>query len=283
MTVLRWQACTGEGEAFLDSVAADPGGTLLAMDFDGTLAPIVDDPESSRMHEGAAAALARLGSALGKIAIITGREVSAVRRLGCLDERAGLERVSVLGQYGVERYDADTGAMRMPPQPDLARVERDLGELISGLGGLGRGVRLEHKGRAIGVHTRLAADPARAVELLTGPVTELAARHGLRVEPGKFVLELRSSTMSKGDALNELVTELRPTRVAMLGDDHGDRPAFELLPRLRGDGLVCCAVFSGSDESPDSLAELADVACDGPDGVAAWLSALADALESAPR
>lgn len=283
MTVLRWQAHTDEGRGFLDAVAADPGGTLLAMDFDGTLAPIVDDPESARMHEGAAAALAQLGGALGKIAIITGRGVESVRRLGRLDERAGLERVSILGQYGVERYDADTGALRIPSQPDLARAERDLSDLISGLGGLGRGVRLEHKGRAIGVHTRLAPDPARAFALLAGPVEELAAVHGLRVEPGKFVLELRSSTLSKADALIELVTQLRPTRVAMLGDDRGDLPAFEVLPRLRREGLVCCAVFSGSDESPDNLANLADVVCDGPDGVAAWLNALAGRLESAPR
>lgn len=278
MTVLPWQASTGAGHAFLDAVAKDPGGTLLAMDFDGTLAPIVDDPERSRMHEGAAAALAELGPILGKMAIITGRAVAAVRRLGNLDNRSGLERLSILGQYGVERYDADTGMLRMPPQPDLTSLEQELAGLIAGMGPCGEGVRLEHKGRAIGVHTRLASDPVRAFAMLEDPVKRLAAAHGLRVEPGRFVLEVRSSTKSKADALSELIDQFRPSRVAMIGDDLGDLPAFELLAELRRGGLVCCAVLSGSSEAPDGLADVADVTCEGPDGVASWLGTLATRL-----
>ena len=275
MTVLPWQARTGAGRAFLDAVADNPGGTLLAMDFDGTLAPIVDDPEHSRMHEGAAAALAQLGRTLGKMAIITGRGVAAVRRLGRLDTWSGLERLSILGQYGVERYDADTGLLRMPPQPDLTALQHELAGLIAGMGPCGEGVRLEDKGRAIGVHTRLASDPARAFAMLEEPVKRIAAAHGLRVEPGRFVLEVRASARSKADALTELISQFRPSRVAMIGDDLGDLPAFELLAELRRGGLICCAVFSGSSEAPDGLTDVADVTCEGPDGVASWLEALA--------
>ena len=60
---------------FRDAVIADPGGTLLALDFDGTLAHIVDDPAQAYAHGHSIAALGRLGGVIGQIAIITGRPV----------------------------------------------------------------------------------------------------------------------------------------------------------------------------------------------------------------
>lgn len=201
---MSWNAVTDHAQDFLNAAAHDPSSVLLALDFDGTLAPIVDDPEDSRMHDGAAEALALLGERLGHVAIITGRGVAVVRRLGRLEEREGFGRVVVLGQY--------------------------------------------------------------------------CAEHQLILEPGRNVLELRASALTKGDSLRALVAETGATVVAMGGDDLGDLPAFEALREMRAAGLTTCAVVSGSAEQP-MMAEQADVLAEGPDGVAAWLRDLAAALD----
>lgn len=270
---MSWNAVTDHAQAFLDAAAADPSKVLLALDFDGTLAPIVDDPEDSRMHDGAAEALALLGRRLGQIAVITGRGVSVVRRLGRLTERPGLEDVIVLGQYGAERWEAATGTETPPAVPESINAARESVRRIIADCPVD-GVVLEDKGRALGVHTRRAADPEAAYEWLRLPLGLLAREHGLIVEPGRNVLELRASSLTKGDALRGLVAETGATVVAMCGDDLGDLPAFELLHELRAQGLITCAVISGSAEQP-VMAEQADVLADGPDGVASWLHRLA--------
>lgn len=270
-----FRAVTQAGRAAIDAIAADPTGTLLACDFDGTLAPIVADPSASRMLDGSRAALAELGPRLGRIAIVTGRPVAAVRDLGRLDGQAGLERVLVLGQYGQERWDAATGSLDVPPEPTAVREAiAELEGLLSrdDLPAVVAGTSLEDKGRAVGVHTRRAADPAAALDWLTEPVTGIAERHGMAIEPGRMVLELRSATTSKGDALRSVVEAENPRVVVMCGDDLGDIPAFEYVHELPGG--VC--VVSGSPEQPQ-VAEHADVLCDGPEGVAAFLQALAEA------
>lgn len=271
-----WQAVTPEARHFLEAAAAHPGDVLLALDFDGTLAPIVDDPDDSRLLPESAAQLARLGEKLGHIAIITGRPVSAVRRLGDLDDRDGLGNLVVLGQYGVERWDAATGRESGEEVP--AGVAQALGELQAVTAGH-EGVHLEDKGRAIGVHTRRATDPDATLRELEPAVRMIAEQHSLTVEPGRYVLELRSSTTTKGDALLALVEETGAKVVAMCGDDLGDIPAFRATHELRDRGLIACTVASASEEQP-MLAANADVVADGPAGVAEWLRALADAVDS---
>lgn len=277
MTPRTWRTVNDNDQAFRNVVRSQPGRVLLAMDFDGTLAPMVPNPEDSRMHPPSAEALKTLGRRLGKLAIVTGRGAETVRRLGELDGREGLERITVLGQYGVERWDADTGALRIPDAPpEVQAARRDLVAMLASLAAEGRqvaGVHLEDKGRAIGVHTRRADNPDAAMTAIDEPTRAIAAKHGLHFEPGRNVLELRSSALTKADALREIGSEFRPDAVAFLGDDLGDIPAFKLLAELRSKGLVCCAVVSASEEQP-ALVEYADVICDGPNGIADWLHSL---------
>lgn len=274
-----WEARTDAATSFLEAAAAHPERVLLAMDFDGTLAPIVPDPDDSRLLEASAEAFADLGPLLGQIAIVTGRGVATVRRLGRLDERAGLERLVVLGQYGAERWDALSGAETPAERP--AAIDAVRGEVDALLAAPAfAGVAVEDKGRALGIHTRRSADPRRVYAELLGPLTSLADKHSLTLEPGRSVLELRASASTKGEALGALVAETGASIVAMCGDDLGDLPAFDLLEELRQQGAVTCAVVSSSAEQPQ-LAERADVLADGPEGVAAWLHDLAATIASA--
>ena len=66
-----WVATTSAGQDVVDAIAAEPQTTLLAMDFDGTLAPIVSDPTQSRILPASRDAIGHIGAALGGCAIIT--------------------------------------------------------------------------------------------------------------------------------------------------------------------------------------------------------------------
>ena len=272
---------TAAGAKALQAIIRSPGDTLIGLDFDGTLAPIVNDPEQAYADPAAVAALGRLGERLGAVAVITGRPVRTVVRLGGFDAVAGLGSMVVLGQYGVERWNAAQNSYELPPAPaEIQAVAEELPELLDSLD-LSE-VRLEHKGRAIGVHTRTLPDPAEAFGRLEAPVHELADRHGLRVEPGKNVWEIRASGMDKGAALRSVVTETGAKQVVFAGDDLGDLPAFEAVQALRGEGLPGLLVCSASYEE-DALVAISDVILDGTAGVAEWLTALADAIDGAAR
>ncbi|SKB08068.1 trehalose-phosphatase [Aeromicrobium choanae] len=250
----------------------EPGGTLLALDFDGTLAPIVDDPASAWIHPDSLAALRRLGPVLRELTIITGRPVEQVRRLGRFEDGPGLDRMVVCGQYGAERWDAASGEVRRPHRPqavsDLAArlpqwlVEHDASR-----------IRIEDKGLAIALHTRGVAPGL--LDELRPQIEALAAEVGLHLEPGRQVIELRSAGTDKGQTLRRVVGRVEPGAVIYAGDDLGDLPAFEEGIALREQGMDVTLVCSASDEQ-DALVALADVVLDGPDAVAAWLGDLAD-------
>ena len=281
MTARLWEARSTQGKRFIEAFVENPGGALLAFDFDGTLAPIVDDPEDSRIHEGSAQVLAEIGDRVGQLVIITGRGVDAVRRLGKLDDRTGLSSLVVLGQYGVERWDAATGEVRQPEVPAaIAEAWVELRALVAELEQSGvdvAGLYLEDKKRAIGIHTRRVKDSEALMTRLREPVRELAERHGLILEPGRSVLEVRASSQNKGDALREMVEQAQPAIVAMVGDDLGDLPAFDAIHELQLAGLVCARVVSASTEQ-SALDSRADIRCEGPDGVAEWLADLASRM-----
>ncbi len=127
------------------------------------------------------------------------------------------------------------------------------------------------------MHTRRAGDPQAAFEALRAPLAELAGRHGLIVEPGRMVLELRPPGMDKGVALLDHVRRTGAGSVVYAGDDLGDLPAYGAVEKLRADGVPGVLVCSGSDEVTE-LRERADVVVDGPRGVVALLRALASRL-----
>lgn len=253
-------------------VVADPSGTLLALDFDGTLAHIVDDPAEAFAHARSVRALRRLGAVLGQVAIVTGRPVDQALRLGGFEGLDGLERLVIFGQYGAERWDARSGHEGMVERPEsIARLADLLPEWLAERDA--SHVRIEDKGLAIAVHTRGVA-PA-LLDTLAGPLTELAHGLGLTVEPGRQVVELRATGCDKGDAVRALVEASSARHVVFAGDDLGDLPAFDAVDALRESGVGGLLICSASTEQ-DALVARADVVLDGPDEVAAWLEALAD-------
>ena len=272
------EARTPAGTRALQAIVEQPERTLVGLDFDGTLSPIVDDPEQAYADPAAVIALGRLAAQVAKVAVITGRPTRQAVHLGRFADVAGLGTMSVLGQYGVERWNAVGDEYLVPPDPP--EIDSVLAELPGLLASADLAeARIEHKGRAVGVHTRTLADPSGAFRRLEQPIRELASRHGLTVEPGKNVWEIRAPGIDKGIVLRDLVAEVDAQQVIFAGDDLGDLPAFRVALALRDEGLHTLLVCSASQEE-DALTEIADVIVDGPPGITAWLTALADEIEA---
>jgi len=254
------------------AVIADPAGTLLALDFDGVLSHIVEDPSQAFAHEPSVAALSRLGRTLGQIAIITGRPVRQALELGGFLGHDDLGHLIICGQYGAERWDAATGRIIEPaPSAAIAQLSATLPDWLAAHGG--EQLRIEDKGLAVAIHTR-GIDPG-VLDELAAPLSALAAELGLVVEPGRQVLELRAARVDKGDVLRALVKETGARQVIFAGDDLGDLPAFDAVDELRASGVAGLLICSASSEQ-DALVGRADVVLDGPNEVAAWLEQLAD-------
>ncbi|MFF4711205.1 trehalose-phosphatase [Streptomyces eurythermus] len=268
---------TQSGRDGLAALLARPRTALIGLDFDGTLAPIVADPEQARAHPDAVPALAALAPHIASVAVITGRPPEVAVRYGGFAGVPGLEHLTVLGHYGAERWDAATGTVTAPPpHPGVAAARAELPRLLE-RAGTGEGIWIEEKGRALAVHTRRAADPQGAYQALRAPLADLAGRHGLIVEPGRLVLELRPPGMDKGVALLDHARAVGAGCVVYAGDDLGDLPAFAAVDTLRAEGVPGLLVCSGSTEVTE-LAERADLVVDGPEGVVGLLRALAAQL-----
>lgn len=266
---------TPEGRAGLAAILSSPGRALIALDFDGTLAPIVPDPAQARALPGAISALTELAPLTGGIAVITGRPALAAVEYGSLDLVPG---IIVLGHYGRQRWAA--GRLSSPPPPPGLAVARDRLPGVLAAAAAPPGTWIEDKQDALAVHTRRTADPAGALAALGDPLRRLAAESGLVAEPGRYVLELRPAGADKGRCLKNLAGERGRSGLMFCGDDLGDRAAFAALRELRADGLPGLAVCAGSAEVPE-LTQLADLVVDGPPGVAALLAALAARISAA--
>lgn len=240
----------------------DPADAALVLDFDGTLAPIVDDPETSAMPDGTRAALTPLVGLLGAVAVISGRPASF------LQERVALEGVRLLGLYGLEEATEEGIEIRDDVagwQPAVVRARGALKALAAAV----HGVRVEDKGHAVAVHWRNADDREAAQRAVRDAVTAVAADTGLAPVPGKMVLELRPPVAAdKGTAVARIADAF--TDVAYAGDDLGDLPAFAEVHRR--DGLAI-AVDHGT-ETPQEVRDAADLVVDGVEGMTAWLARL---------
>lgn len=240
----------------VESLRAALPDVLIATDFDGTLAPLVPDPQQSRPIDGAIDALATLARRGAQVAVITGRDAETVVRLGGLRDVPG---VIVAGIYGIETWH--DGAIETPQTPpEIDALQQRLPALLADAD---PAVWIEDKRLSLVVHGRQAADPDAALAPLREPVAALAQELGLEMHPGRDVLELRLPGFDKAGAIDRLAGDR--AGVLYLGDDLGDIPAFELLKQLRAQGRVAYGVAvasSGVAEAADaadlSVAEAAD-------------------------
>ncbi len=240
---------------------------LVAVDFDGTLAPFVDDPACARPRDGSLDLLARL-AALPRtsVAVVSGRTLADLRRV-CAPP-PGLLWV---GGHGSE---FDLGE---PVGPHDGQVVDDalLGEVIMALDRIAAahpGTRLETKPTSAVLHTR-TAERAIADQATTAALQGPGQVPGVEVLHGKEVVEISVSRATKGTALAHLRERfgISAGGLIYLGDDVTDERAFATLAQGAGD----VAVKVGSGPS------IAAHRVDGPPEVLDVLARLADLREQA--
>ena len=237
--------------------------SALLVDFDGTLAPIVDDPAFAAPLPGAVAALGALAGRLGLVAVVTGRPVAAVRR------HLADPRIVVVGQYGLER-EVDGVVV---PDPRVVPFAPAVAALADEATDRWPALRVERKGTiACTLHWRERPDAAPAAIDLTA----LAERHGLDAWPARMACEFRPPVaVDKGTAVTALLASDLPEAAwaGFVGDDHGDLVAFDAL-RTWADaapGRRSCCVAVASVEAPADLVAAADLVVDGPADLEAML------------
>ncbi|HEV2808970.1 MAG TPA: trehalose-phosphatase [Acidimicrobiales bacterium] len=209
-------------EPLLDALRAKFPDVLVALDFDGPIAAIVDRPDDARPVDTAPRALRRLAERGVPVAIITGRDVETLLRLSGLSDLPGL---TVLGVHGAQQWRG--GELTQVPEPEgLAELRSVLPEVVEAVD---PAAWVEDKGLSLVVHVRAARHPEQALVHLRPRLQAIAAQHELEVHDGKMVLEVRVPNFNKGTAMWTLLDRLEPGAALFAGDDVGDLPAFQAL------------------------------------------------------
>jgi trehalose 6-phosphate phosphatase len=244
-------------------IVAPGADGLLATDFDGTLAPIVDDPAAARPLAGAAELLEELAGHVAEVAVVSGRP------LAYLEPFFG-PRVTLVGLYGLEmrrggeRVDHPSAGVWRETMTDVADGARLKGP---------EHMRVELKGLSITLHYR---EHPEIGERVAGFARDVAGPAGLRVRPARMSVELHPPIdEDKGTILLRLAAE-RTGPVIFLGDDVGDAAGFEALGDLSDDGRAVLRVAVDSPELPAALRDRADVVVDGPEAALSLLRSLRD-------
>lgn len=200
----------------------------LFLDLDGVLAEFASTPDGvvpvSRRTEALRAIQTRLN---GRVAIVSGRTVAEIDRI------TDNVIASASGVHGLERRRADGTFLR-------AEASKSLRAVIAAFEAFARahpGVVVEDKGVSAGLHFRGAPDAAQDAESLA---RRLADEHGLMLQPGHMVLELKTPGASKGTALTAFMQEapFAGGVPVMLGDDQTDEDGFRAATNLGGFGVL---------------------------------------------
>jgi trehalose-phosphatase len=231
--------------------------SMVFLDYDGTLSPIVADPGSARLVDGAAEAL-RLVAAACPVAILSGRDLTDIRT------RVDAAGIWYAGSHGFElvapdgTYHENEEASGFVPVLDRAADElsRTLAQIP--------GVRIEHKRFAVAVHYREVA--AEHVGAIVSATHELGQRAGLRVTSGRMLVELRPDLdWDKGTTLAWIRNQIDPSGDMLpiyIGDDLTDEDAFGAI-KFDGIGIVVAHDEDGDRktaahftlQSPDHVCE----------------------------
>lgn len=237
----------------LDAVA-QVRSLLVVSDFDGTLAPIVNNPPDARALPEAAAALRALADLPDTAAaLVSGRALGVLRELSALPAT-----VHLVGSHGAE---FDSGFAHYVDEDLLARIIAELKGIARGRAG----VTVETKPASVALHVRNArpGDAEAALEA----ARRAASSWDVHVTAGKAVLEFAVVSTDKGEAIDILRDQTAASAVVFLGDDVTDEKGFA---RMRGDDV-------GIKVGPGDTAAAYRV--ESPEDVAAVLAYLFEARE----
>lgn len=280
------------GQTDLERILSRPDRLLIVSDFDGTLAEGSRDPAAATIVPLARRALRRLARIERvrperlAVAILTGRsavDVAARVRVG---------GIRYLGDHGLQIGTVPRGRLAEGLVATIgagheASLEPAaiLAERVPLLLGSPKWLFVERKGPSVAFHVRQADDRVAArsaVEAAIETIDRDLPAHDLAHYRGRLVVDLRPRLAGgKREALERLMTELRPASVIALGDDVSDADAFAVLRAARDStGIDGLAVgVTGPHGMPDEVREAADLVLSTPFEAARMLAWIARALE----
>ncbi|WP_322412002.1 trehalose-phosphatase [Microbacterium invictum] len=219
---------------------------LVALDFDGTLAPLQDEPMDARMTDDARAAVLALTGAPGTtVAFVSGRSLHDLRVIGEHDDDSP---ILLAGSHGAEFWSPGSGAASTPDDADDGELRDRLRARAEAITADLDGVWIEPKSFGFGVHTRLATpdDAARARDAIDSIVVRDAPHWRRRT--GHNIVEYAFRHEGKDTAVATLRERIGATAVLFAGDDVTDEDA---LRSLDGDDL---GIHVGTGETAATIA-----------------------------
>jgi trehalose 6-phosphate phosphatase len=198
--------------------------TLLAFDFDGTLAPIVPSPEDAFMAKKTVMLAANL-AALAKVAVVSGRGAADLRG------RLGFKPRYIIGNHGLEglHAGADRGGKKLRQARAICRTWRR--QLAKSLG-RARGIEIEDKSYSLSLHYRHAPDRRVAKVRILAAVEAL--KPCPRIINGKALFNLVPDLAAdKGTAILQIMKSAGARRLFFIGDDDTDEEVFALTALAR--------------------------------------------------
>jgi trehalose 6-phosphate phosphatase len=203
-------------------------GTALFLDLDGVLAAIEARPQDVEPLPWRSRLLRRLVEQLdGRLAIVSGRTLEEVDRI--LDGAVP----AVGAVHGLVRRRSDGRLGQPAASAGLAKVRNGLGEIAIDHPTL----MLENKGVAVALHYRQAPELGPTVRAEAG---RLAREHGMKLQLGDMVAEVREPGSDKGGAVRAFMQEapFKGARPIFLGDDLTDEDGFAAAQALGGMGVL---------------------------------------------
>jgi len=282
-------------DELLARLRSRPETVLVASDYDGTIAPIVEDPSSAVPDPRAVRALSALVGRVGAVAVVSGRPA------GFLETMLPLPGIVYCGLYGMEISLPHGGGIGNRTSSAESQVSRDFpfdpADWRNLIASVVRSAQndlaarypedfsLEDKGLSLVVHYRKSKERQRARSVARAWAESVAQRTGLRIVEGKLNVELLPDVpLGKGKALSRVLSVLgtQIRSLVFLGDDIGDLDAFEEGRRwaaeLNGRLSLCVAI--ASPEAPSELLEKADLVLEDQGKVWEFLQGLAAQLEA---
>ncbi len=210
--------------------AIDPVQASLFLDFDGTLVELADRPEAVSVSAGLSALVERLALKLERrIAVVSGRSTAQLSAFfGPLSDTLAL-----VGSHGAEVRALGSEVVAPKAPTALREAEQLFAEAFVG----NERILIEVKTLGVAIHYRLdqAAETA-AVRLASG----FASKHGLELQRGKMLVEVRVGGHDKGSGIAALmsVAPFAGSVPIFLGDDLTDEPGFRRCAELGGAGVL---------------------------------------------
>ena len=232
--------------------AAETEHLLVAMDFDGTMAPLVNHAEDARSLPRAAAAFAELADLpQTTTALISGRALESLRAVAFPPEKTLL-----IGSHGAEVW-MGPGSSQLTLDDQQRELRSEVRQVLEEIVAHAPGTLLEDKPAGVVLHTRLAADDV-AEDAVAAARAVLQDRRGVFLKRGNRVLETSVVHASKGEGITFLRRATGATAVVFAGDDTTDEDALGSL--VAGDlGVKVGLDFTQAEfrvESPIHVGEL---------------------------